>query len=119
MVPNYNVMGVAKAALEAAVRYLACDLGPRGVRVNALSPGPVRTLSAAGVRGLRRMLNFMEQATPLRRNVTAEDVGEAALFALSSLARGVTAEVVHVDGGYSHTAVPPFTEEPAIVKEPA
>ncbi|MBN1959840.1 MAG: enoyl-ACP reductase [Deltaproteobacteria bacterium] len=108
-VPNYNVMGVAKAALEAAVRYLACDLGPYGIRVNALSPGPVRTLSAAGVSGLRDLMGFIEHAAPLRRNIDAQDVGDAAVFALSSLSRGVTAEVIHVDGGYSKTGVPPFT----------
>ena len=109
VVPNYNVMGVAKAALEAAVRYLAADLGPRGVRVNALSPGPVRTLSAAGVRGLRTMLGHVERTAPLRRTISADEVGAAALFALSSLGSGVTGEIVHVDGGYNTLAAPPWS----------
>ncbi len=108
VVPSYNVMGVAKAALEASVRYLAADLGPRGVRVNALSPGPVRTLSAAGIRGMRSMLGLVEAAAPLRRNVSADDVGEAALFALCGLGRAVTGEVVHVDGGFGVIAAPPW-----------
>ena len=111
VVPNYNVMGVAKAALEASVRYLAADLGPRGVRVNALSPGPLRTLSAAGIRGLRTMLSLVESSAPLRRNVTADEVGDAALFALSSLGRSTTGEVIHVDAGFGITATPPWPEE--------
>lgn len=99
-IPNYNVMGVAKAALEASVRYLAVDLGPRGVRVNAISAGPVRTLSAAGIRGMRSMLGAVERAAPLRRNVTIDDVGGAAVYLLSDLGRGTTGEVLYVDSGY-------------------
>lgn len=104
--PHYNVMGVAKAALESAVRYLAQDLGPQQIRVNALSPGPVRTLSAAGIKGLRKMLAHVEQHAPLRRNVLLDDVGDAALGLLSHLGRGVTGEIVHVDGGYHALGAP-------------
>lgn len=101
VIPNYNVMGVAKAALEACVRYLAAELGPRGVRVNALSAGPVRTLSAAGIAGFRDMLRHHAERAPLRRNITAEEVAKAALFLCSDLASGVTGEVLHVDAGYN------------------
>jgi len=104
--PNYNIMGVAKAALEATVRYLAADLGPDGVRVNALSPGPIKTLSAAGVRGLRTMLAHAAEQAPLRRNVTIDDVGRAATFLLSDLSAGTTGEVIHVDAGYHAIGVP-------------
>lgn len=101
VVPNYNVMGVAKAALEASVRYLASDLGPDGVRVNAISAGPIKTLAASGVRGFRGMLGTVAERAPLRRNVTQDDVARTALFLCSELGAGVTGEVVHVDGGYS------------------
>jgi enoyl-[acyl-carrier protein] reductase I len=104
--PGYNVMGVAKAALESAVRYLAAELGPSGVRVNALSPGPIKTLSAAGVRGLRAMLAHVEANAPLRRNVDIDDVGRAAAFLLSDLSSGTTGEVIHVDSGYHALGVP-------------
>ena len=100
VVPNYNVMGVAKAALESTVRYLASDLGPKNIRVNALSAGPIKTLSAAGLPGLRTMLSESERVSPLRRNVTIEDVGSASLYLLSDLSRGTTGETVFVDGGY-------------------
>ena len=100
-VPHYNVMGVAKAALEASVRYLAADLGPSGIRVNAISAGPIRTLAAAGISGFRMMLDWNEQNAPLRRNVTIDEVGTAALFLLSDLSSGVTGEVMHVDAGYN------------------
>jgi enoyl-[acyl-carrier protein] reductase I len=99
-IPNYNVMGVAKAALEANVRYLAASLGPRGIRVNALSAGPIKTLAAAGIGGFGRILAAVEQAAPLRRNVSIEDVGNAAAFYLSDLASGITGEVTYVDAGY-------------------
>ena len=99
-VPNYNVMGVAKAALEASVRYLASELGPAGIRVNAVSAGPIKTLSAAGIKGMRGMLARSADVTPLRRTVTIDDVGGAAVFALSDLGSGMTGEVVHVDAGY-------------------
>ena len=113
VVPNYNVMGVAKAALEAAVRYLAVDLGPAGVRVNALSPGPIKTLSAAGVRGMRTMLGAVEASAPLRRNVAIDDVGDVAVFLLSELGRAVTGEVIYVDAGYHVLGVlPPEGKEP-------
>lgn len=101
VVPNYNVMGVAKAALEASVRYLASDLGPAGIRVNAISAGPIKTLAAAGVKGLRGMLGAVEEKAPLRRGVSQEDVGRAAAFLLSELGAGVTGEVLHVDAGYN------------------
>jgi enoyl-[acyl-carrier protein] reductase I len=100
VVPHYNVMGLAKAALEASVRYLAVDLGPEGIRVNAISAGPIRTLAASGIGDFRYILRWNELNAPLRRNVTIEDVGGAALFLLSSLGAGVTGEVVHVDAGY-------------------
>jgi enoyl-[acyl-carrier protein] reductase I len=98
--PNYNVMGVAKAALEASVRYLAADLGPDGIRVNAISAGPIKTLAAAGIAGFREMLHYNEAVSPLRRNITLDDVGGSALYLCSDLAAGVTGEVHYVDGGY-------------------
>lgn len=99
-IPHYNVMGVAKAALEASVRYLAADLGPKNIRVNALSAGPIKTLAAAGIGDFRYILKWNELNTPLRRNVTIEDVGGAGVYFLSDLSRGVTGEVQHVDAGY-------------------
>lgn len=101
VVPNYNVMGVAKAALESSVRYLANDLGPRGVRVNAISAGPIKTLSAMGVSDFSSLHQSMAEKAPLRRNVTQEDVGNTALFLLSHLSRGITGQVIYVDSGYS------------------
>ncbi len=100
VVPHYNVMGVAKAALETSVRYLANDLGPRAIRVNAISAGPVKTLAASGIGDFRYILKWNELNAPLRRNITIEDVGGAGLYLLSDLASGVTGEVHHVDGGY-------------------
>lgn len=101
VIPHYNVMGIAKAALEASVRYLAWDLGAAGVRVNAVSAGPIRTLSAAGIAGFKTMLHHHEEHAPLRRNVTAEEVAEAAFYLCSPAASGISGEVLHVDGGYS------------------
>jgi enoyl-[acyl-carrier protein] reductase I len=100
VVPHYNVMGVAKAALEMSVRYLAADLGPRGIRVNAISAGPIKTLAASGVHGLSKMLEYHRTHAPLRKNTEQEEVGDAALFLVSRLSRGITGEVLHVDGGY-------------------
>ena len=100
VVPNYNVMGVAKAALEAAMRYLASDLGPAGVRVNAISAGPVKTVSAKGVKDFSRMLECVAERAPLRRNCTPEEVADAAVFLAGDLSRGVTANVLYVDAGY-------------------
>jgi enoyl-[acyl-carrier protein] reductase I len=100
VVPHYNVMGVAKAALECSVRYLAADLGPRGIRVNAISAGPVKTLAASGVHGISKMLEYHRTHAPLRKNTEQEEVGDAALFLVSPLSRGVTGEVIHVDGGF-------------------
>ncbi len=100
VVPNYNVMGVAKAALESSMRYLASDLGPRGIRVNAVSAGPIRTLSASGVSNLTNMLDFVASRAPLRRNTTISEVGRAARFLLSSDASGTTGQVLYVDSGY-------------------
>src|SRR5512144_2076956 len=94
VVPNYNVMGIAKAALEASVRYLAHDLGPRGIRVNAISAGPIRTLSASGVAGFTDILDHIAQKAPLRRNITAEEVGDACMFLASELSRGITGSVI-------------------------
>lgn len=99
--PGYNVMGLAKASLEANVRFLAADLGPLGVRVNAVSAGPIKTLSAAGIPGLRKMLAHVAAASPIKRNVTIEDVGNAAAFLCSDLAAGITGEVTYVDGGFN------------------
>jgi enoyl-[acyl-carrier protein] reductase I len=101
-IPGYNVMGLAKASLEANVRFLAADLGARGIRVNAISAGPIKTLSAAGIPGLRKMLSHVAATAPIRRNVTIEDVGNAAAFLCSDLAAGISGEVLYVDGGY-HT----------------
>ena len=105
-VPHYNVMGVAKAALEASVRYLAADLGPDKVRVNAISAGPIKTLSAAGISGFRKMLHYVEERAPLRRNVDQEEVGQTALWLCSDLSSGVTGEVVYVDAGYHILGMP-------------
>jgi enoyl-[acyl-carrier protein] reductase I len=101
VLPNYNVMGVAKAALEASVRYLAWDLGPQGIRVNAISAGPIRTLSAAGITGFKDMLHHHEERAPLRRNIRPEEVAGTALYLCSDLGSAVTGEVVHADGGYN------------------
>ncbi|XSG86291.1 MAG: enoyl-ACP reductase FabI [Methylohalobius sp. ZOD2] len=101
VIPNYNVMGVAKASLEANVRYMASALGPEGVRVNAVSAGPIRTLAASGISNFREMLSKAEQAAPLRKNVTIEEVGNAAAFLCSDLASGITGEIVYVDAGYN------------------
>ena len=106
VMPNYNVMGVAKAALEASVRYLAADFGPKGIRVNAISAGPVRTLAGAGIANARFMFNFQKRHSPLRRPVTIEDVGGAALFLLSELSSAVTGEIVYVDAGYNVISMP-------------
>ena len=100
-VPNYNVMGLAKASLEANVRFLAADLGPRGIRVNAISAGAIKTLAAAGIAGFRKMLTHMEKTAPIRRNVTIDDVGNAAAFLCSDLAAGIAGEILYVDGGYN------------------
>ena len=101
-IPGYNVMGLAKASLEANVRFLAADLGPEGIRVNAISAGPIKTLAAAGIPGFRKMLGRVAEVAPLRRNVTLEDVGNAAAFLCSDLAAGITGETLYVDSGY-HT----------------
>ncbi len=101
-IPGYNVMGLAKASLEANVRFLAADLGSHSIRVNAISAGPIKTLSAAGIPGLRKMLSHVAATAPIRRNVTIEDVGNAAAFLCSDLAAGVSGEILYVDGGY-HT----------------
>jgi enoyl-[acyl-carrier protein] reductase I len=100
VVPNYNIMGIAKAALEASVRYLSHDLGPRGIRVNGISAGPIRTLSSAGVSGFTDILDEIAKKAPLRRNVTADEVGDTCLFLASPLSRGITGSIVYVDAGY-------------------
>jgi enoyl-[acyl-carrier protein] reductase I len=100
--PNYNVMGLAKASLEANVRFLASDLGPQNIRVNAISAGPIKTLAAAGIGGFRKILAHVARAAPLRRNVTTQDVGNAATFLCSDMAAGITGEILYVDNGY-HT----------------
>jgi enoyl-[acyl-carrier protein] reductase I len=105
IVPHYNTMGLAKAALEASVRYLAGSLGPRGMRVNGISAGPIKTLAASGIKDFGKLLSIVEKGSPLRRNVTIEDVGNVAAFLLSDLAAGVTAEITYVDGGFSQTAI--------------
>lgn len=101
VVPNYNTMGLAKASLEASVRYLADSLGPQGIRVNGVSAGPIRTLAASGIADFSKILKFVERNAPLRRNVTIEDVGNVAAFLLSDLAAGVTGEITYVDGGFN------------------
>lgn len=102
--PNYNVMGLAKASLEANVRYMAQSLGPRGIRVNAVSAGPIKTLAASGIGGFDRIIGFYETHAPLRRNVTIEEVGNVSAFLCSDLASGVTGEITYVDGGFNTTA---------------
>lgn len=102
-IPNYNVMGLAKASLEANVRYLAKSLGQRGIRINGVSAGPIKTLAAAGIGNFNRLLNFVEQTAPMRRNVTIDDVGNAAAFLASELAAGITGEILHVDMGFAST----------------
>ena len=106
VMPNYNVMGVAKAALEASVRYLAADFGPKGIRVNAISAGPVRTLAGAGIANARFMFNFQKRHSPLRRPVTIEDIGGAATFLLSDLSSAMTGEIMYVDAGYNVISMP-------------
>jgi enoyl-[acyl-carrier protein] reductase I len=106
VVSHYNVMGVAKAALEASVRYLAADLGPSGVRVNAISAGPIRTLAAAGISGFKKLYGSFAEVTPLRANITIEDVGKTAIWLASDLSSAVTGEVVYVDGGFNVLGVP-------------
>jgi len=105
VMPNYNVMGVAKAALEANVRYLAADLGPRGFRVNAVSAGPIKTASARAIQGFSRILDILKERAPLRRNTDPDEVADAAVFLASSLARGITGEVLFVDSGYHATGL--------------
>lgn len=100
-IPNYNTMGLAKASLEASVRYLASCMGPKGIRVNGISAGPIKTLAASGIKDFSVILNAVEQNAPLRRNVTIENVGNAAAFLLSDLAAGITGEILHVDNGFS------------------
>jgi enoyl-[acyl-carrier protein] reductase I len=106
VVSHYNVMGVAKAALEASVRYLAADLGPSGVRVNAISAGPIRTLAAAGIAGFKKLYGSFAELAPLRANITIEDVGKTAVWLTSDLSSAVTGEVVYVDGGFNVMGVP-------------
>jgi enoyl-[acyl-carrier protein] reductase I len=110
-IPSYNVMGLAKASLEANVRFLAADLGPQGIRINGISAGPIKTLAAAGIGGFRKMLGHVAAASPMRRNVSSEDVGNAAAFLCSDLAAGITGEVLYVDGGY-HNVGMSFADEP-------
>ena len=108
--PNYNTMGLAKASLEASVRYMAASLGPQGVRVNGISAGPIKTLAASGIKDFGKILNFVKTHAPLRRNVTIEEVGNAAAFLLSDLSGGITGEITYVDGGFSHV-VPGMEDE--------
>jgi enoyl-[acyl-carrier protein] reductase I len=105
IIPHYNTMGLAKASLEASVRYLAANLGPKGIRVNGLSAGPIRTLAASGIKDFGKLLDVVAKSAPLRRNVTIDDVGNVAAFLLSDLAAGVTAEITFVDGGFSQVAL--------------
>jgi len=112
VVPNYNTMGLAKASLEASVRYMAASLGPRGIRVNGISAGPIKTLAAAGIAGFGKILKFVEEQAPMRRNVTTEDVGNAAAFLLSDLAAGITGEILYVDSGFSQVVAGMATSSP-------
>jgi enoyl-[acyl-carrier protein] reductase I len=100
--PNYNTMGLAKASLEASVRYMAESLGPKGIRVNGISAGPIKTLAASGIKDFGKILSFVKDHAPLRRNVTQEDIGNASAFLLSDLSSGITGEITYVDGGFSH-----------------
>ena len=118
VVPNYNTMGLAKASLEAAVRYLAASLGPRGIRVNGISAGPIKTLAAAGISGFGKILKFVEEQAPLRRNVTTEDVGNAAAFLLSDMAAAITGEILHVDAGFSHVVAGIGASTPGATSSP-
>ena len=104
-VTNYNTMGLAKASLEASVKYLASSLGPRNIRVNGISAGPIKTLAAAGIKGFGKILDVVERSAPLRRNITIQDVGNVAAFMLSDLASGVTAEITYVDAGFNTVAI--------------
>jgi enoyl-[acyl-carrier protein] reductase I len=116
--PHYNVMGVAKAALEASVRYLAADLGEKGIRVNAISAGPIKTLAASGIGDFRYILRWNEYNAPLRRTVTIEEVGESAVYLLSPMSRGVTGEILHVDAGYHVVGMKnPAAPDISVVKE--
>ncbi|MCB4365299.1 enoyl-ACP reductase FabI [Hydrogenophaga taeniospiralis] len=112
IIPHYNTMGLAKASLEASVRYLAESLGPRGMRVNGISAGPIKTLAASGIKDFGKLLGMVAAASPLRRNITIDDVGNVAAFLLSDLASGVTAEITYVDGGFSQTAGASRDSEP-------
>ena len=109
-VPNYNTMGLAKASLEASVRYLAESLGPKGMRVNGISAGPIKTLAASGIKDFGKLLGVVANASPIRRNVTIEDVGNVAAFLLSDLAAGVSAEITYVDGGFNAVAISTLTD---------
>ena len=111
-IPNYNVMGMAKASLEASVRFMASDLGPEGIRVNCISAGPIRTLAAMGIKGFRKMLDQFSGAAPLRRNVTIQEVGNAAAFLSSDLASGISAEIMYVDAGYNTVGMTGINPEP-------
>lgn len=108
--PNYNTMGVAKASLEATVRYLASSLGPQGIRVNAVSAGPIKTLAAAGISSFKKMLDYNKQVSPLRENVTIEQVGNASAFICSDMASGITGEILHVDNGFNTVGMTTFEE---------
>lgn len=110
-VPNYNVMGLAKASLEASVRYLGNSMGADGIRVNAISAGPIRTLAASGIKNFRKMLSNSEQKTPIKRNVSIQEVGDAAAFLCSDLASGISSEILYVDGGANTVAIADITEE--------
>jgi enoyl-[acyl-carrier protein] reductase I len=112
VVPNYNLMGVAKAALDSTVRYLAHDLGPQGIRVNCVSPGPVRTVSAASISDFGKMLDHVEKVAPLRRNITAEEVGDVCAFMVSEMSRGISGQQIHVDSGYSIMGVTTVADVP-------
>jgi len=105
--PNYNVMGVAKASLEANTRFMAHSLGPDGIRVNAISAGPIRTLAAAGIGDFKKLLNYVSDASPMKRNVTIDEVGNTAAFLCSDLASGITGQIVYVDNGFNNVAMPP------------
>lgn len=105
VVPNYNTMGLAKASLESSVRFLAQSLGGRGIRVNGISAGPIKTLAASGIKDFGKLLSAFAAATPIRRNITIEDVGNTAAFLLSDLSSGISAEIIYVDGGFSHVAI--------------